>query len=241
MRGENNFKTERSRALRHNSANAEAKLWNRLRSRSIGGYKFARQDPIGRYIVDFVCRERRLVIEVDGGQHATDPRDAVRDKWLTEHNYRVLRFWNNDVLQNIDGVLQVVVEALNVETPPHPVREDSDRLSPRAGRGKVRTEKMAKRLPPLHPGEVLREEFLVPLGMSAGALARICGVPRTRIERLADESTAVTADSALRLSKALGTTPEFWLNLQNRHDIESARNHIGADLEKIERVAADAA
>jgi addiction module HigA family antidote len=100
---------------------------------------------------------------------------------------------------------------------------------------------MPKRLPPLHPGEVLREEFLVPLAMSAGALARICGVPRTRIERLADESTAVTADSALRLSKALGTTPEFWLNLQNRHDIESARNQIGTDLEKIERVAADAA
>jgi addiction module HigA family antidote len=100
---------------------------------------------------------------------------------------------------------------------------------------------MVKRLPPLHPGEVLREEFLIPLSMSAGALARICGVPRTRIERLADENTAVTADSALRLSKALGTTPEFWLNLQNRHDIEAARNQIGADLDKIERVAADAA
>jgi addiction module HigA family antidote len=65
---------------------------------------------------------------------------------------------------------------------------------------------MARKLPPLHPGEVLREEFLVPLELSAGALARVCGVPRTRIERLANEETGVTADTALRLSKAFGTT-----------------------------------
>ncbi|MDB5598607.1 MAG: hypothetical protein JWN71_651, partial [Xanthobacteraceae bacterium] len=121
MRGENDFKTERSRALRHNSTNAESKLWNRLRSRAIGGHKFVCQDPIGRYIADFVCRERRLIVEVDGGQHATDPRDAVRDKWLAEHNYRVLRFWNNEVLSNMDGVLQVIATALDAETPPHPV------------------------------------------------------------------------------------------------------------------------
>jgi addiction module HigA family antidote len=69
---------------------------------------------------------------------------------------------------------------------------------------------MAKKLPPLHPGEVLREEFLVPLKMSAGALAKICGVPRTRIERLTNEQIGITADTALRLSKALRTTPELW-------------------------------
>ncbi len=95
---------------------------------------------------------------------------------------------------------------------------------------------MAKTLPPLHPGEVLREEFLVPLQMSAGALARICGVPRTRIERLANEETGVTADTALRLSKAFGTTPSVWLNLQNDYDVQVAKRALGKQLDKIERV-----
>jgi very-short-patch-repair endonuclease len=116
MRGANVKKTQRARGLRRQSTNAELKLWNRLRSRSIDGHKFVRQEPIGPYIVDFVCRERRLVIEVDGGQHATDKRDAVREQWLSEHNYRVLRFWNNDVLGNIDGVLEVIAGALNDAT-----------------------------------------------------------------------------------------------------------------------------
>jgi addiction module HigA family antidote len=95
---------------------------------------------------------------------------------------------------------------------------------------------MAKTLPPLHPGEVLREEFLVPLKMSAGALARICGVPRTRIERLANEETGVTADTALRLSKAFGTTPSVWLNLQNDYDVQVAKRALGKQLDKIEPV-----
>jgi addiction module HigA family antidote len=95
---------------------------------------------------------------------------------------------------------------------------------------------MAKTLPPLHPGEVLREEFLVPLKMSAGALARICGVPRTRIERLANEETGVTADTALRLSKAFGTSPSVWLNLQNDYDVQVAKRALGKQLDKIEPV-----
>ena len=95
---------------------------------------------------------------------------------------------------------------------------------------------MAKKLPPLHPGEVLREEFLVPLKMSAGALAKACGVPRTRIERLAGEQIGITADTALRLSKALGTTPELWLNLQNSFDVKTAILEIGNELEQIEPV-----
>src|SRR5262245_61709312 len=86
------------------------------------GHKFVRQEPIGPYVVDFVCRERRLIIEVDGGQHATDGRDAVRDRWLNDHRYRVLRFWNNDVLGNIDRVLETIATALQAETPPHPDR-----------------------------------------------------------------------------------------------------------------------
>lgn len=101
--------------------------------------------------------------------------------------------------------------------------------------------KQPKRLPPLHPGEVLREEFLVPLGLSAGALAKAMGVPRTRVERITSETTGVTADTALRLSKALGTSAQVWLNLQNRYDVETAERAIGKELQKIERVASEAA
>jgi len=100
---------------------------------------------------------------------------------------------------------------------------------------------MAKKLPPLHPGEVLREEFLVPMGLSAGALAKACGVPRTRIERLANEQIGVTADTALRLSKAFGTTPELWLNLQTSFDVRTARQKIAAELDRIEPVTDRAA
>jgi len=95
---------------------------------------------------------------------------------------------------------------------------------------------MAKKLAPLHPGEVLREEFLVPLNMSAGALAKACGVPRTRIERLAAEQIGVTADTALRLSKALGTSAELWLNLQNSFDVKTAMLQIGNELDQIKPV-----
>ena len=100
---------------------------------------------------------------------------------------------------------------------------------------------MAKKLPPLHTGEVLREEFLIPLELSAGALAKVCGVPRTRIERLANEETGVTADTALRLSKAFGTTAALWLNLQNDYDIRMAQRDIGKQLDKIEPVIERAA
>jgi antitoxin HigA-1 len=86
---------------------------------------------------------------------------------------------------------------------------------------------MVKKLPPMHPGEVLREEFLIPLGLSAGALAKACGVPRTRIERIANEETAITADTALRLGKALGTSAQLWLNLQNEFDMRTAKRQIG--------------
>src|SRR3977135_1522211 len=81
---------------------------------------------------------------------------------------------------------------------------------------------MAKRLAPMHPGEVLREEFLLPLGLSPGALAKACSVPRTRIERLSNEETGVTADTALRLSKVFGTSPALWLSLQTDYDIQIA-------------------
>lgn len=95
---------------------------------------------------------------------------------------------------------------------------------------------MAKKLKPMHPGEVLREEFLVPLKMSAGALAKTCGLPRTRIERIAGEQTGITADTALRLAKALGTTAQLWLNLQSDYDIQIARRDLGKALDRIETV-----
>jgi very-short-patch-repair endonuclease len=122
MRGPNRFKTQRARHLRANSTKAELRLWRHLHSRTLCGHKFVRQEPIGRYIVDFVCREQRLVIEVDGGQHATDKRDAIRDRWLAEHRYRVLRLWNNDVLGNMEGVLETIAAALPADNPPHPDR-----------------------------------------------------------------------------------------------------------------------
>src|ERR1700712_2039783 len=101
--------------------------------------------------------------------------------------------------------------------------------------------KLAKQLAPMHPGEVLREEFLIPLEMSAGALAKACGVPRTRIERRANEETGVTADTALRLARAFGTTTALWLNLQNDYDVQMAERQIGKDLAKIEPVIGRAA
>ncbi|MFT4116918.1 endonuclease domain-containing protein [Bradyrhizobium sp.] len=121
MRGADESKTERARRLRTALTDAEGTLWYRLRARRLNGHKFVRQDPIGPYIVDFVCRESRLIIEVDGGQHADNPRDAARDKWLADRNYRILRFWNNEVSSNLAGVLEAIVAAL-AETPPHPDR-----------------------------------------------------------------------------------------------------------------------
>jgi addiction module HigA family antidote len=100
---------------------------------------------------------------------------------------------------------------------------------------------MAKRLPPIHPGEVLREDFLAPLRLSPYAVAHACGVPRTRIERLAREETPVTADTALRLSRYFGTTAQFWMNLQAQYDLERAEDAAAAALRKIKprrRVAA---
>jgi antitoxin HigA-1 len=89
-------------------------------------------------------------------------------------------------------------------------------------------------LAPVHPGEILREEFLAPLDMTPYGLAKACHVPRTRIERLASEKTPVTPDTALRLGRYFGTSAEFWLNLQSRFDIETAYASTGKELEAIE-------
>jgi len=108
MRGPDRKMTRIARRLRVNQTDAETALWNRIRSRQIDGHKFARQKPIGDYVCDFVCRERLLIIEVDGGQHSESVGDAIRDRRLTADGFRVLRFWNNEVLGNLEGVLATI-------------------------------------------------------------------------------------------------------------------------------------
>ncbi len=98
-----------SRKLRRNSTEAEKLLWNHLRAKQIDGLKFKRQTPVGKYIVDFVCFEKDLVIELDGGQHAEQSEDdRVRDSWLNSQGFKVLRFWNNEVFANIEGVFEII-------------------------------------------------------------------------------------------------------------------------------------
>ncbi|MDB5501283.1 MAG: (cytosine-5-)-methyltransferase [Tardiphaga sp.] len=100
-----------AKVLRTNMTDAERRLWYLLRAHRFAGFKFKRQIPIGRYIVDFVCRAERLIIEVDGGQHADSSQsDRTRDLWLEDQGFRVLRFWNNEVQNNTDGVLEVILE-----------------------------------------------------------------------------------------------------------------------------------
>ena len=112
MRGPDQKKVGVERRLRRQLTDAERKLWFALRDRRLGGVKFVRQEAIGSYIVDFVCREKWLIIEVDGGQHADNSRDHVRDAALAADGYQVLRFWNSDVLGNKDGVLTVILAKL---------------------------------------------------------------------------------------------------------------------------------
>ena len=106
------IKLER-RCLRKNATDAERKLWSILRTRRMAGLKFLRQYSVGPYILDFYCPEQGLAIEVDGGQHADvygQQHDAHRDSYLREFNIRVIRFWNNDVLQNIEGIGERIKE-----------------------------------------------------------------------------------------------------------------------------------
>jgi very-short-patch-repair endonuclease len=122
----------RAKQLRVNMTDAERKLWRSLRSRSIGP-KFRRQVPLGPYVVDFVCFESNLIVEVDGGQHATSKKDVTRDRYFVDRGYRVLRFWNNDVLQNLEGVLTSISEidpspgAPQRGAPPSPSRGEGKR------------------------------------------------------------------------------------------------------------------
>jgi antitoxin HigA-1 len=99
----------------------------------------------------------------------------------------------------------------------------------------------SKKLASIHPGEVLREDFLIPMKLSSYVVARACGVPRTRIERLSREQTPITANTALRLARHFGTTPAFWMNIQAQFDLECAADELADALKKIEPLKRDAA
>ena len=101
----------RARELRLRPTDTERFLWQRLRGKQLCGFRFRRQVPIASYIADFVCLEGKLVVEVDGSQHGEE-RDRIRDQTIQSHGFRVLRFWNNEVWQNTEGVLETILEAL---------------------------------------------------------------------------------------------------------------------------------
>ncbi len=110
----------KARELRKNPTESEQALWKHLRMRQLGGYKFRRQQPIGPYIVDFVSFEKRVIIEVDGGQHSQQVEyDSKKTVWLEDQGYRVLRFWNNQVLKEIEAVKAIISKVLEdgVNTP----------------------------------------------------------------------------------------------------------------------------
>ena len=113
-----------ARSLRANQTDAERLLWKHIRAGRLEGRKFKRQQPLGHYIVDFVCFEAMLVIELDGGQHADQVNeDAERTRWLETQGFRVLRFWNNELIENMEGVWAVVSTALSPSPQPSPARE----------------------------------------------------------------------------------------------------------------------
>ncbi len=120
--------TNRARHLRETATDAEAKLWGHLRSRRLSGFKFRRQFPIASYIVDFVCLDAAPIVEVNGSQHADRAMyDANRSEILTKNRFRVLRFWNNDVLQKLDDVLTEILQHLEMPPSPQPLSRQRER------------------------------------------------------------------------------------------------------------------
>jgi very-short-patch-repair endonuclease len=109
--------------MRREPTEAEAKLWSLLRGQRLGGLKVKRQEQLGDYIVDFVCFGARLIVEADGSQHSESARDAKRDAWLADQGFRILRFWNNEILGNTEGVARLILDAAFPPLPnPSPTR-----------------------------------------------------------------------------------------------------------------------
>ncbi len=137
-----------AKVLRQNLTDAERALWYRIRAQRLVGLKFKRQEPMGRYIVDFVCHESKLIIELDGGQHADQVlADTLRTRFLESRGYHVLRFWNDEVLKNMEVVLEVVLSQASLR------RQHSPSPQPlsRQGRGASRSRRASATVP-LPPG-----------------------------------------------------------------------------------------
>ena len=118
-----------ARRLRKHSTDTEGNLWRYLRNRQIEGFKYRRQQPVGSYVVDFVNLEKKVVIELDGALHALHPGDRIRDGRLRAEGYKVLRFWDNQVFSNLEGVLETIRDALLTPHPdPLPQGEREDNL-----------------------------------------------------------------------------------------------------------------
>ncbi len=129
MRAGEPERTRFRRYLRSAQTEAERRLWYRLRDRRLAGFKFVRQETIGRYVADFCCRDARLIVEVDGSQHAESEHDRLRDAWLAAQGYRVLRFWNAEIANDVVGVLDTILAAL----PPSPRKRGEGRDDPVVG------------------------------------------------------------------------------------------------------------
>ena len=107
-----------AKQLRSNMTDAEQKMWQQLRAKRFAEYKFRRQVPMQKYVADFVCFNKKLIIELDGGQHALQQSyDKKRDAFFANQGFRILRFWNDEILKNMEGVLQVILAALNTPLP----------------------------------------------------------------------------------------------------------------------------
>lgn len=127
------LKRIQARSLRHTMTDSETQLWWLLRSRQLMNIKFRRQVPIGPWIVDFVCFEQKLIVEADGNQHAESQRDQTRDVDLQERGFRILRFWNNEIIANPEGVLEKIIDTIEASPSPRGLRP---RPSPTRGEGK---------------------------------------------------------------------------------------------------------
>ncbi|HVH78654.1 MAG TPA: endonuclease domain-containing protein [Stellaceae bacterium] len=109
----------RARNLRRDATDAERRLWSALRNHHLSGYRFRRQYPIGPFFVDFACTKERVIVEADGGQHSDSKTDPGRTAWLESRGWRILRFWNNEILRNPEGVIDVILRELRSDNP-HP-------------------------------------------------------------------------------------------------------------------------
>jgi very-short-patch-repair endonuclease len=151
------FRRRKARQLRENATGAEDLLWRRLRRFPISGTHFRRQVPIGPYVADFACMAARLIIEVDGSQHGRDDlrkRDEGRTRWLEAEGYRVMRFWNNDLTTNMDGVLEAIYAAIHGSSAAAPKPLKHQRYKRAASRGTAATPpRRALRADPPPPGE----------------------------------------------------------------------------------------